>query len=167
MGAGVAGLQAIATARRLGAVVSAYDVRSAAKEEVKSLGATFLELPLEAQEGAGGYAGEQSEAFLARQQEMIGTHVAASDVVITTAAIPGRRAPVLVTAAMVGGMRARLDHRRLGRGQWGQLRADRGRPGSRRQRGSHNCRFRAGVDHADSRQQLLLPQRQLISCNCS
>ena len=104
MGAGVAGLQAIATARRLGAVVSAYDVRAAAKEEVKSLGATFLELPLEAQEGAGGYAGEQSEAFLARQQEMIGTHVAASDVVITTAAIPGRRAPVLVTAAMVGGM---------------------------------------------------------------
>jgi NAD(P) transhydrogenase subunit alpha len=80
-------------------------VRAAAKEEVKSLGATFLELPLEAQEGAGGYAGEQSEAFLARQQEMIGTHVAASDVVITTAAIPGRRAPVLVTAAMVGAMR--------------------------------------------------------------
>jgi NAD(P) transhydrogenase subunit alpha len=105
MGAGVAGLQAIATARRLGAVVSAYDVRAAAKEEVKSLGATFLELALEAQEGTGGYAGEQSEAFLARQQEMIGTHVAASDVVITTAAIPGRRAPVLVTTAMVGAMR--------------------------------------------------------------
>ena len=105
MGAGVAGLQAIATARRLGAVVSAYDVRAAAKEEVKSLGATFLELALEAQEGTGGYAGEQSEAFLARQQEMIGAHVAASDVVITTAAIPGRRAPVLVTAAMVGAMR--------------------------------------------------------------
>jgi NAD(P) transhydrogenase subunit alpha len=105
MGAGVAGLQAIATARRLGAVVSAYDVRAAAKEEVKSVGATFLELALEAQEGTGGYAGEQSEAFLARQQEMIGTHVAASDVVITTAAIPGRRAPVLVTTAMVGAMR--------------------------------------------------------------
>jgi NAD(P) transhydrogenase subunit alpha len=105
MGAGVAGLQAIATARRLGAVVSAYDVRSAAKDEVKSLGATFLELPLEAQEGAGGYAAAQSEAFLARQQEMIGTHVAASDVVITTAAVPGRRAPLLVTAAMVAAMR--------------------------------------------------------------
>ena len=105
MGAGVAGLQAIATARRLGAVVSAYDVRSAAKEEVKSVGATFLELPLEAQEGAGGYAAAQSEAFLARQQEMIATHVAASDVVITTAAVPGRRAPVLVTAAMVAAMR--------------------------------------------------------------
>lgn len=105
MGTGVAGLQAIATARRLGAVVSAYDVRAAAKEEVKSVGATFLELSLEAQEGAGGYAAVQSEDFLARQQELIGTHVAASDVVITTAAIPGRRAPVLITEAMVGGMR--------------------------------------------------------------
>jgi proton-translocating NAD(P)+ transhydrogenase subunit alpha len=105
MGAGVAGLQAIATARRLGAVVSAYDVRSAAKEEVKSVGATFLELALETQEGAGGYAAAQSEDFLARQQEMIGSHVAASDVVITTAAIPGRRAPVLVTKDMVGAMK--------------------------------------------------------------
>jgi NAD(P) transhydrogenase subunit alpha len=105
MGAGVAGLQAIATARRLGAVVSAYDVRSAAKEEVKSVGATFLELPLEAQEGEGGYAAVQSEEFLARQQEMIAAHVAASDVVITTAAVPGRRAPVLVTKAMVEAMK--------------------------------------------------------------
>lgn len=105
MGAGVAGLQAIATARRLGAVVSAYDVRSAAKEEVKSLGASFLELELEAQEGTGGYAAAQSEDFLARQQSMIGDHVAASDVVITTAAIPGRAAPRLVTAEMVGRMR--------------------------------------------------------------
>ncbi|MHB1496856.1 MAG: Re/Si-specific NAD(P)(+) transhydrogenase subunit alpha [Acidimicrobiales bacterium] len=105
MGAGVAGLQAIATARRLGAVVSAYDVRSAAKEEVKSVGATFLELALEAQEGQGGYAAAQSEDFQARQQEMIATHVAASDVVITTAAIPGRRAPVLVTKAMVEAMK--------------------------------------------------------------
>jgi H+-translocating NAD(P) transhydrogenase subunit alpha len=105
MGAGVAGLQAIATARRLGAVVSAYDVRAAAKEEVKSLGAVFLELSLEAQEGTGGYAGAQSEDFQARQQQMIGTHVAASDVVITTAAIPGRRAPVLITEPMVSAMR--------------------------------------------------------------
>lgn len=105
MGAGVAGLQAIATARRLGAVVSAYDVRPAAKEEVKSLGATFIELPLEAEQGAGGYAAVQSEEFLARQQEMIATHVGASDVVITTAAVPGRRAPVLVSAAMVSRMR--------------------------------------------------------------
>jgi NAD(P) transhydrogenase subunit alpha len=105
MGAGVAGLQAIATARRLGAVVSAYDVRTAVKDEVKSLGATFIELPLEAQEGQGGYAREQSEEFLRKQRELIGEHIAKSDVVITTAAIPGRRAPLLVTADMVKGMR--------------------------------------------------------------
>jgi NAD(P) transhydrogenase subunit alpha len=105
MGAGVAGLQAIATARRLGAVVSAYDVRPAVKDEVKSLGATFIELPLETQEGAGGYAKEQSEEFLKKQRELIGEHIAKSDVVITTAAIPGRRAPLLVTADMVKGMR--------------------------------------------------------------
>ena len=106
MGAGVAGLQAIATARRLGAVVEAYDVRPAVKDEVHSLGATFLELPLEAQEGAGGYAREQSEDFLRRQRELLGDRVAASDVVITTAAIPGRKAPILVTADMVRRMRA-------------------------------------------------------------
>ena len=105
LGAGVAGLQAIATARRLGAVIEAYDVRPAVKEEVQSLGARFIELELEAQEGTGGYAREQSEEFLKRQRELIGTHVAASDVVITTAAIPGRKAPVLVTADMVGAMR--------------------------------------------------------------
>jgi H+-translocating NAD(P) transhydrogenase subunit alpha len=105
MGAGVAGLQAIATARRLGAVVSAYDVRPAVKEEVQSLGATFIELPLETQEGEGGYAREQSEEFLRKQRQLIGEHVAKSDVVITTAAVPGRRAPLLVTGEMVHGMR--------------------------------------------------------------
>jgi len=105
MGAGVAGLQAIATARRLGAVVSAYDVRPAVKEEVHSLGATFIELELESQAGEGGYAREQSQEFLRKQRELIGEHVAKSDVVITTAAIPGRRAPLLVTADMVKGMR--------------------------------------------------------------
>ncbi len=105
MGAGVAGLQAIATARRLGAVVSSYDVRPAVKEEVQSLGATFIELPLETQEGEGGYAKEQSEEFLRKQRELIGEHVARSDVVITTAAVPGRRAPLLVTGDMVKGMR--------------------------------------------------------------
>jgi NAD(P) transhydrogenase subunit alpha len=105
LGAGVAGLQAIATARRLGAVVEAYDVRPAVKEEVQSLGATFLELSLEAQAGEGGYAREQSEDFLRRQRELLGERLAASDVVITTAAIPGRRAPVLVTADMVRRMR--------------------------------------------------------------
>jgi NAD(P) transhydrogenase subunit alpha len=104
MGAGVAGLQAIATARRLGAVVRAYDVRPAARDEVKSLGATFVELDLETQEGTGGYAKEQSEDFLRRQREQIGKEVALSDAVITTAAIPGRKAPVLVTSEMVHGM---------------------------------------------------------------
>lgn len=106
MGAGVAGLQAIATARRLGAQVRAYDVRAAAAEEVRSLGATFVDLSLESQEGSGGYAREQSEDFLNRQRELLGREVAASDVVITTAAIPGRRAPVLVTASMVAQMAA-------------------------------------------------------------
>jgi H+-translocating NAD(P) transhydrogenase subunit alpha len=104
LGAGVAGLQAIATARRLGSQVRAYDVRTAAKEEVQSLGAAFVELALEAQEGSGGYAREQSEDFLARQRELIGKEVAVSDVVITTAAVPGRKAPVLVTAQMVEAM---------------------------------------------------------------
>jgi NAD(P) transhydrogenase subunit alpha len=106
LGAGVAGLQAIATARRLGAVVEGYDVRAAAAEEVRSLGASFIELELETQEGAGGYAKEQSEDFLAKQRELIGKHVAASDIVITTAAIPGKTAPVLVTTDMVEQMRA-------------------------------------------------------------
>jgi NAD(P) transhydrogenase subunit alpha len=101
LGAGVAGLQAIATARRLGANVRAYDVRTAARTEVKSLGSTFVELDLEAQEGEGGYAREQSEDFLRRQRELIGKEVASADVVITTAAIPGRKAPVLVTGEMV------------------------------------------------------------------
>jgi NAD(P) transhydrogenase subunit alpha len=104
MGAGVAGLQAIATARRLGAVVRAYDVRAAAKEEVQSLGAKFVELDLETQDGAGGYAKEQSAEYLAKQQELLAAEVAAADVVITTAQIPGRKAPVLVTEAMVHGM---------------------------------------------------------------
>jgi len=105
LGAGVAGLQAIATARRLGAVVEAYDVRLAAREEVQSLGARFLELALEAQEDGGGYAHEQSETFLNRQRPFLAEHVAAADVVITTAAVPGRQAPLLITAPMVQGMR--------------------------------------------------------------
>ncbi len=105
LGAGVAGLQAIATARRLGAVVEAYDVRPTVQEEVKSLGARFLELTLETQEGEGGYAREQSEEFLNRQRERLSEHVAANDVVITTASIPGRKAPLLITAFMLKGMR--------------------------------------------------------------
>ncbi|MDQ1486642.1 MAG: H+-translocating transhydrogenase subunit alpha [Actinomycetota bacterium] len=105
LGAGVAGLQAIATARRLGAVVSAYDVRTAASEEVKSLGATFVSLDLEALEGAGGYAREMTEDRAARQRELLTPYLAASDAVITTAAVPGRRAPMLVDTAMVEAMR--------------------------------------------------------------
>jgi NAD(P) transhydrogenase subunit alpha len=103
MGVGVAGLQAIATARRLGAVVKAYDVRAAAKEEAESLGATFLDLGVSA-EGAGGYARELSADELAAQQRALAEEVALSDVVITTAAVPGRKAPILVTASMVDAM---------------------------------------------------------------
>jgi H+-translocating NAD(P) transhydrogenase subunit alpha len=106
VGAGVAGLQAISTARRLGAPVEAYDVRPAAKEQVQSVGAKFVELPLEAAdaEDKGGYARAQDESFYRRQREMMTKVVAGSDVVITTAAIPGKRSPVLVTADMVAAM---------------------------------------------------------------
>jgi H+-translocating NAD(P) transhydrogenase subunit alpha len=103
MGVGVAGLQAIATARRLGAVVRAYDVRSAAKEEAESLGAKFVDLGVKA-EGQGGYARELTPDELAAQQAALAKEVAISDVVITTAAVPGRKAPILVTAAMVDEM---------------------------------------------------------------
>jgi len=105
LGAGVAGLQAIATARRLGAVVSAYDVRAAAAEEVKSLGARFITLDLEALEGAGGYAREMTDDRAARQRELLTPFLAESDAVITTAAVPGRKAPLLVDTAMVEAMR--------------------------------------------------------------
>jgi NAD(P) transhydrogenase subunit alpha len=107
VGAGVAGLQAIATAHRLGAVVTSYDVRPAAREQVESLGAKFLELELgtENAEGAGGYAAAMDEAFYRRQREMMTVAVADSDVVITTAAVPGRRSPILITEEMVRGMR--------------------------------------------------------------
>ena len=106
IGAGVAGLQAIATARRLGAVVSAYDVRPAVKEQVQSLGARFVELPLETQnaQDARGYAKAQDEAFYAKQRELLGRTIAENDAVITTAVVPGKKAPVLVTAEMVKGM---------------------------------------------------------------
>jgi NAD(P) transhydrogenase subunit alpha len=107
IGAGVAGLQAIATARRLGGVVEAYDTRPAVKEQVQSLGAKFVELALETgdAEDAGGYARAQSEEFYARQRELLGERVRASDVVITTAQVPGARAPVLIDEAAVRGMR--------------------------------------------------------------
>jgi H+-translocating NAD(P) transhydrogenase subunit alpha len=103
MGVGVAGLQSIATARRLGAVVKAYDIRAAAKEEAESLGATFVDTGVSA-EGIGGYARELSDEELDRQRAALASEVAASDVVITTAAVPGRKAPILVTEEMVEGM---------------------------------------------------------------
>jgi len=103
IGAGVAGLQAIATARRLGAVASAYDMRPAAKEQVQSLGGRFVELPIEAKDAqdAGGYAKAQDESFYKKQQELLGKTVAESDVVITAAVIPGKKSPILVTKEMV------------------------------------------------------------------
>ena len=106
VGAGVAGLQAIASARRLGAKVEAYDVRPAVKEQVQSLGAKFVELPLDAAdaEDKGGYAKAQDEAFYSRQREMMMKVVAHSDVVITTALIPGKRAPILITKEMAEAM---------------------------------------------------------------
>ncbi len=106
VGAGVAGLQAIASAKRLGAVVSAYDVRAAVKEQVQSLGGRFVEMPLEAgsAEGQGGYAKEMNEEFYRKQRELMTRVVAENDVVITTAAVPGKKAPILVTAEMVKGM---------------------------------------------------------------
>jgi len=107
IGAGVAGLQAIATARRLGAVVEAYDVRPAVKEQIESLGGRFVELPLETEdaEDKGGYAKAQDEAFYRRQRELLAKVVAESDIVISAAAVPGRKAPVLVTDEMLAGMR--------------------------------------------------------------
>jgi len=107
MGAGVAGLQAAATARRLGAVVEAYDVRPAAREQIISVGAKPIELdlPTESAEGQGGYAAEQGADFLARQREQMTAVLAQQDIVITTAAIPGRRAPVLISAEMVAAMK--------------------------------------------------------------
>ena len=103
IGAGVAGLQAIATARRLGAVASAYDMRPAAKEQVQSLGGRFVELPIEAKnaQDARGYGTVQDESFYAKQRELLGNTVADSDVVITAAVIPGKKSPVLVTKEMV------------------------------------------------------------------
>jgi NAD(P) transhydrogenase subunit alpha len=106
MGVGVAGLQAIATARRLGSVVSAYDLRPAVKEQVLSLGGRFVELPLEAKDAqdARGYGTAQDETFYAKQRELLTKVVGESDVVITTAVVPGKKAPILVTAEMVKGM---------------------------------------------------------------
>ena len=149
LGAGVAGLQAIATAKRLGAVVKAYDVRAAAAEEIRSMGAKAIELELETLEGAGGYAREMTEDRAARQRELLTPYIAAADALITTAAVPGRTAPLLVTAAMVeqmgpgsvvvdlaaetggnvegvGARRGRADRRRPGVGRAQRARPDAG-----------------------------------------
>ena len=104
LGAGVAGLQAIATARRLGAVVSAYDVRPSSADEVKSMGATFIELELESLEGSGGYAREMSEDRAAKQRDLLKPYISKSNVIITTAAVPGRPAPRLITKEMMSDM---------------------------------------------------------------
>ena len=106
LGAGVAGLQAIATAKRLGAVVSAYDVRPSSADEVRSMGATFIDLDLEVLEGAGGYAREMTEERAAKQRELLTPFISKSNVLITTAAVPGRPAPRLVTAQMYSQMAA-------------------------------------------------------------
>ena len=105
LGAGVAGLQAIATAKRLGAVVKAYDVRAAAAEEIRSMGAKAIDLELDTLEGAGGYAREMTEERAAAQMELLAPYIADADALITTAAVPGRTAPRLVTAAMVEQMK--------------------------------------------------------------
>jgi H+-translocating NAD(P) transhydrogenase subunit alpha len=104
LGAGVAGLEAIATCRRLGAVVKGYDVRVAAAEEIRSMGASAIDLGLPSLDGAGGYAREMTAERSAKQQELLAPYVAAADVLITTAAVPGRQAPLLVTADMVAAM---------------------------------------------------------------
>lgn len=104
LGAGVAGLQAIATARRLGAVVSAYDVRSAVKEQIESLGAKFVVLEIESAEGQGGYAKAMDEAYYKKQRQLLAAVLREQDVVITTAAVPGRKAPILITAEMAEAM---------------------------------------------------------------
>ena len=105
IGAGVAGLQVMATAKKLGAIVSGYDVRAASKDEVKSVGATFIELDLPVVEGSGGYAKEMDQERTKLQQELLTPYITATDVLVTTAAVPGRSAPRLVTAAMLKGMK--------------------------------------------------------------
>ena len=138
MGVGVAGLQAIATGRRLGAVVTANDVRPATKEQVESLGAKFVAVEDEEfkqAETAGGYAKEMSDGYKAKQAALIAAHIAKQDIVITTALIPGRPAPRLITADMVKSMRAGLGHRRSRGRARRQLRTvEAGRTGGQRQR---------------------------------
>ncbi len=107
LGAGVAGLQAIATAKRLGAVVEGYDIRTAVKEQIESLGAKFVEIKvdIETAKGEGGYAAAQSKEYYARQQELLGEHLSGVEIIITTAAVPGKKAPIMITEKMCEGLR--------------------------------------------------------------
>ena len=158
MGVGVAGLQSIATARRLGAVVKAYDVRAAAKEEAESLGATFLDTGVSA-EGTGGYARELTAEELDRQRAALAEEVGRSDVVITTAAVPGRKAPVLLTAVDGRGHGRGRRRGRHGRRPGRQLRADQGRRGGGAPGRPHRGHGQPALGHADARQLPLRPQR--------
>ena len=158
MGVGVAGLQSIATARRLGAVVKAYDVRAAAKEEAESLGATFLDTGVSA-EGAGGYARELSPEELDRQRAALAEEVGRSDVVITTAAVPGRKAPVLLTASMVEGMAEGAVVVDMAADQGGNCELTKAGEVVEHQRRPHRGHGEPAVGHADARQLPLRPQR--------
>ena len=154
IGAGVAGLQAIATARRLGAVVSGYDIRAAVKEQIESLGARFVVLELEnaGAEDKGGYAKAMGEDFYRRQREALGGVLAEQNVVITTAAVPGRKAPILITREMVGAHGARIGDRRYRRRARRQLRTDAARRGGRAQRRPHPRPAEPAVHDSLSRQ---------------
>ena len=159
LGAGVAGLQAIATARRLGAVVSAFDVRPVVKEQVESLGATFLELDVEGAEGVGGYAVALAEDQHAREQELIARHAAESDAVITTALIPGRPAPELITEEAVRGMRPGSVIVDLAAEAGRQLRRDEAGRDDRDRRRHHRRPHQRARDHARAREPDVLAQR--------
>ncbi len=160
IGAGVAGLQAIATARRLGGVVSAFDVRAAAAEQVKSLGATFVatDLVSASAEDKGGYAKAQAEDERARTLDAIGKHIVSQDLVVTTALIPGKPAPVLITAAMVKGDAARRGDRGPRRGSRRQLRAHQARRDRRRERRHDHRRDEPRGHGAAARQRDAEPQ---------
>ena len=161
LGAGVAGLQAIATAKRLGAVVQAYDVRAAAAEEIRSMGAKSIDLELETLEGSGGYAREMTEDRAARQRELLAPYIANADALITTAAVPGRTAPMLVTARDGRADEARLRRgrpRRRDRRQRGGLGGRQGRPD--RPRAGLGWRQRAVADARPGLQALRPEHRQ-------